>query len=151
LFHPTGKDSLKKICEFLGIKDDDVKMVSVNNAKHIEALGSSPLKDLVNSKSIKLDKEKIAILKSINRRTIKEVLKNKNYNKLSANNPFKMFIEELNDVMQYQNPLKNLSEYCNIEKKELTFPSKMVELLYTSLESWQVGVELTLNAAIELN
>lgn len=151
LFHPTGKDSLKKICGFLGIKDEDVKMVSVNNAKHIEALGSSPLKDLVNSTTIKLDKEKIAILKSINQRTIKEVLKDKNYNKLSANNPFKMYIEELKNVMQYQNPLKNLSDYCSIEKKELTFPSKMIELLYTSLESWQVGVELTLKAAIELN
>lgn len=151
LFHPTGKDGLKKICEFLGIKNDDVKMVSVNNAKHIEALGSSPLKDLVNSKAIKLDKEKIAILKSINQHTIKNVLKHKDYNKLSANNPFKIFIEGLNDVMQYQNPLKNLSEYCNIEKKDLTFPSKMVELLHTSLDSWQVGIDLTLNAAVELN
>lgn len=151
LFHPTGKDGLKKICEFLGIKDDDVKMVSANNAKHIEALGSSPLKDLVNSKVVKLDKEKIAILKSINQHTIKEVLKHKDYNKLSANNPFKIFIEELKDVMQYQNPLKNLLPYCNIEKKELTFPSQMVKLLYTSLDSWQVGIDLTLNAAVELN
>ena len=151
LFAPTGKDGLKKICEFLGIKNDDVKMVSVNNAKHIEALGSSPLKDLVNSKTTKLDKEKIAILKSINQHTIKNVLKHKDYNKLSANNPFKIFIEELKDVMQYQNPLKNLSEHCNIEKTDLTFPSKMVELLHTSLDSWQVGIDLTLNAAVELN
>ena len=151
LFHPTGKDGLKKICEFLGIKNEDVKMVSTNNAKHIEALGSSPLKDLVNSKTIKLDKEKIAILKSINQHTIKNVLKHKDYNKLSANNPFKIFIEELKDVMQYQNPLKNLSEYCNIQKKDLTFPSKMVELLHTSLDSWQAGIDLTLNAAVELN
>lgn len=151
LFHPTGKDGLKKICEFLGINVNDVKMVSVNNAKHIEALGSSPLKDLVNSKVIKLDKEKIAILKSINQYTIKNVLNKGDYKKLSANNPFKIFIEELKDVMQYRNPLKNLSEYCNIEKKELTFPSQMVKLLYTSLDSWQVGIDLILNAAVELN
>ena len=51
-----NKETLKEIAQFLGINRDDVKMVSETNAKHLVALGSKSLKELIESKFVTKNK-----------------------------------------------------------------------------------------------
>ena len=70
---------------------------------------------------------------------------------MNKQNDFKKFILGLKEVLDYKNPLKNLVNYVQIpENKGLTFPSKMVELLYVSLDNWRVDNSLVAKAAKEI-
>jgi hypothetical protein len=147
---PTTKSALNDLFLYLKISDKDVRMVSEGNAKHLEKLGSINLSTIVEKNKVPVDKEKAMIAKQINSTHIKGIIKNKRFASIDDNNPFKKFILELDqindDVKKYQSMLR----YIKIdEKKNLTFPSKMVEFLYLACESWQVGVDRTLDVLIE--
>lgn len=146
-----NKETLKEILDFLGINQQDVKMVSLTNAKHLVTLGSKSLKELIESKSVSYDEEKTSLQNEINKNAVESIVKNFNFKSLPEENDFKKFILGLKEILDYKNPLKNLVKYVQIpENKGLTFPSKMVELLYVSLENWRVDQSLVAKAAKEI-
>jgi hypothetical protein len=151
LTNASCKNTLEDMGKFLGVSMNDVKMVSKTNAKHLDDLGSKNFADLVNSKRIKIDRDKIARANRIERNTIHQVIKHKKFQSLSNDNQFKKMIlsfkEDLDEVKSIGNIIKHI--YIEDDKKTLTFPTKMVEMMYHACSSWQVGVDKVIVALIE--
>ena len=145
------KSTLNDFCEYAGISIDDVRMVSKNNAKFLDTLGSTNLVEVVKKKQSKLSWEKIQQAKHIDFHTTQKISKNSLYSKISDTNPFKIFIDNILELKKEIGKMQSILRHISTEdrKKVLTFPSKMVELFYLSCDSWQVGVEMTLQAVLE--
>ena len=146
-----NKSTLKDFCQYAGIDMADVRMVAKNNAKFLDTLGSTNLSELVKKKQPKLSWDKIQQAKHIDFRSTQQISRNKMYSKISDTNPFKIFVDSILDLKKEIGKLDSILRHISIEDKKnvLTYPSKMVELFYLSCESWQVGVEKTLNAILE--
>jgi hypothetical protein len=146
-----NKSTLKDFCQYAGIDITDVRMVAKNNAKFLDTLGSTNLADVVKKKQPKLSWDTIQIAKHIEFRTALNVSKNKMYSKISDTNPFKIFVDSILEIKKEIGKLESILRHISSEERKnvLTYPSKMVELFYLSCESWQVGVEMTLNAILE--
>ena len=145
------KSTLNDFCQYAGIDITDVRMVAKNNAKFLDALGSTNLADVVKKKQSKLSWDRIQIAKHIEFRTALNVSKNSLYSKISDTNPFKIFVDSILEIKKEIGKLENILRHISTEERKnvLTYPSKMVELLYLSCESWQVGIETTLKAILE--
>jgi hypothetical protein len=146
-----NKSTLNDFCEYAGIKMNDVRMVAKNNAKFLDTLGSTNLADVVKKKQSKLSWDTIQIAKHIEFRTAQSISKNSLYSKISDTNPFKIFVDGILEIKKEIGKLERILRHISTEERKnvLTYPSKMVELFYLSCESWQVGVETTLNAILE--
>jgi len=145
------KSTLIDFCKYAGISIDDVRMVSKNNAKFLDTLGSTNLADVVNKKQSKLSWDKIQQAKHIEFKTAQSISRNSLYSKISDTNPFKIFVDSILDLKKEIGKMESILEHISTEdrKKDLTYPSKIVELFYLSCDSWQVGVEITLQAVLE--
>lgn len=145
------KSSLNDFCEYAGISMSDVRMVAKNNAKFLDTLGSTNLAEVVKKKQPKISWEKIQQAKHIDFSTATKVSKDKMYSRLSDKNPFKIFIDSILETKKEIGKLYSILRHISTEERKnvLTYPSKMVELLYLSCDSWQVGVEKTLQAILE--
>ena len=146
-----NKSTLKDFCQYAGIDMTDVRMVAKNNAKFLDTLGSTNLSELVKKKQPKLSWDKIQQAKHIDFRATQSISKNSLYSKISDTNPFKIFVDSTLEIKKEIGKLESILKYISTEdrKNVLTFPSKMVELFYLSCDSWQVGVEKTLEAILE--
>jgi len=145
------KSTLNDFCQYAGIDITDVRMVAKNNAKFLDTLGSTNLADVVKKKQPKLSWDRIQIAKHIEFRTALNISKNKMYSKISDTNPFKIFVDSILEIKKEIGKLESILRHISTEERKnvLTFPSKMVELFYLSCDSWQVGVEKTLEAILE--
>lgn len=147
---PTQKSTLQEVLSFIGINMDDVRMVAQGNAKFLDALGSKNLANIINTKKISVDIEKVKIVKSLQHRTILDIVKHKDFQKLSVDNPFKKIISEWHDLIQDVKKIDPIIQYIRTDEKyELTFPSKMVEMMYHACGSWQVGISKVVDALLE--
>jgi hypothetical protein len=127
-------------------------MVSKGNAKHLVALGSTPLKDTLENEIVDVEIDDLVFAKQFNRANIDTLVRNKKFQELSEENEFRVFIEGVKNKLDSVKKYHAFSSHIKLdETKELTFPSKVVELLYVSCEAWQVGTEMTLNAALEMD
>jgi hypothetical protein len=145
------KSTLRDFCAYAGIDITDVRMVAKNNAKFLDTLGSKNIAELVKKKQSKLSWDKIQQAKHIEFRTAQSISKNSLYSKISDTNPFKIFVDSILDLKKEIGKMETILRHISTEdrKNVLTFPSKMVELFYLSCDSWQVGVEKTLQAVLE--
>jgi len=145
------KSTLNDFCQYVGIDITDVRMVAKNNAKFLDTLGSTNLADVVKKKQPKLSWDRIQQAKHIEFRTALNISKNKMYSKISDTNPFKIFVDNILEIKKEIGKLESILRHISTEERKnvLTYPSKMVELLYLSCESWQVGIETTLKAILE--
>jgi hypothetical protein len=150
---PSTKEKLQDVLNFLQIKMDDVKMVSENNAKFLDALGSINLATIIAKKKVDIDIDQMIQAKLIEDRTINELVKNKKFQSLDNQNEFKKYVLEqdsiLKDVKKYFGIAKYI-DWDRSKKNELTFPSKMVELFYLACGSWQVGIDRVMDTIIEI-
>jgi hypothetical protein len=147
-----NKSTINALIEFFGIKIDEVRMVSKGNSKHLVALGSESLKDVLEKKVVDVDIDDIVFAKQFNRHNIDTLVKNEKFKKLSEENEFRVFIEGVKNKLDNVKKYHVFSSHIKFDgTKELTFPSKLVELFYASLESWQVGAEKVLDAALEID
>jgi hypothetical protein len=147
---PTSKEKLRDVLAYLKISENDVRMVAESNAKHLKALGSKDLSDVVGSTIINIDKDKMAIAKTLNHHTIYDICKNGRFKKIDSNNEFKKFILSQRDIINEVKKHEIFLKYFVVdEKKSLTFPSSNVKLQYLACESWQVGIEIVLDAILE--
>lgn len=146
-----NKSTLNDFCEYAGIDMTDVRMVAKNNAKFLDTLGSTNLADVVKKKQSKLSWDRIQIAKHIEFRTAVSISNNSLYYKITDANPFKIFVESILEIKKETGKLERILKHISTEERKnvLTYPSKMVELLYLSCDSWQMGVETTLNAILE--
>ena len=145
------KSTLRDFCAYAGIDMSDVRMVAKNNAKFLDTLGSKNLAEVVKKKQSKLSWDKIQLAKHIDFRATQNIFKNKFYSQISDTNPFKIFVDSILDLKKEIGKMESILRHISTEdrKNVLTFPSKMVELFYLSCDSWQVGVEKTLQAVLE--
>ena len=147
-----SKGTINNLIEFFGIKNTEVVMVSKGNSKHLVALGSTPLKDTLENKIVDVEIDDLVFAKQFNRGNIDNIVKNKKFKELSDENEFRVFIEGVKNKLDNLKKFHVFSSHIKLnETKELTFPSKLVELLYASCEAWQVGIDKTLDAAIEID
>jgi hypothetical protein len=146
------KDNLWSALEYLGIDIHDVRMVTERNVKHIAALGSKPINDVINNTIVDYDIEKLKMASHApDRGKINSLVKNKLFVALSDTNEFKKFILDIHSACEYAKKYAPLRYYIKIpEKNSLTFTSNLVKLLYSSLDSWQVSDDLVLKAASEM-
>ena len=158
LYSFKNKDSLWRGLEFVGIDLDDVRMVTERNAKHIEKLGSKPLKDVIDSTIVDYDADKLAEGELIdnNNVDVETISKHKLFKQLSDGNAFKQFINDALETINYAKKFRVIKYFIKTqEKKSLTFTSNLVELLYQSLEcSYHMKdkmIELVLKTALELD
>ena len=149
----NDKQTLKQFCSYAKISIDDVRMVAKTNVQHLDALGSKNLQDVFDKKkNIDLDWEKIKRVRSIDLDTHHKIVKHKLFAQLDATNPLKVFVDSISDSIKEIQKLGNLSENLPyIEKNTLTFGNAMVELMYLACDTWQVGLDRAMKAAIELN
>lgn len=147
------KATLKDFCQYANINTNDVRMVSKNNAKFLDTLGSINLADIVKKKSPKISWDKIQLAKHIDFRTTAQISKHKMYSQIPDTDSFKIFVDNLISVKAEVGKLESVLRHISYDDKKnvLTYPSKMVELLYLACESWQVGIERSLNAILEMN
>lgn len=147
------KSSLQDYCKFAGIKmDTDVRMVSKNNAQHIEKLGSVPLSDAVKKKVVDVDWESLQIVKNISTNAAQQLKKHKLFGQLSDTNPLKIFVDKIINAIKESGKLEQIKCYIKTDEKfELTFPSNLVRLIYLGSDNWQIGVESSLKAALEMD
>lgn len=147
---PTMKETLRDVLSYLGISENDVRMVAESNEKHLKSLGSKNLSDVVGSTVINIDKDKMAIAKTLNAHTIQDICKNTKFKNLDDNNEFKKFVFDQRDIINEVKKHEIFLKYFIVdEKKSLTFPSSSVKLQYLACESWQVGIEVVLDAILE--
>ena len=70
---------------------------------------------------------------------------------MKDSNPFKKMILEFKQILDSVKNVDAIKRYISVDEKiSLTFPSKLVELMYLACGSYQVGIERTLDAALEL-
>jgi hypothetical protein len=147
----NDKNSLVHFCSFAGIELADIRMVSKNNAKFLDTLGSINLADVVKKKSPNISMDKIQLAKNIDFQTAVNVSKNKMYSQVSDTNSFKIFIEGILELKKEIGKMTSILKYISMdEKKDLTYPSKLVELFYLSCDSWQVGIENVIGTILEM-
>jgi hypothetical protein len=149
----TDKQTLKQFCSYAGIGIEDVRMVAKTNAIHLDALGSKNLQDVFDKKKdIDLDWEKIKQVRSIDLDTHSKIVKHKLYSKLDATNPLKVFVDNISESVKEIQKLKSLANNLSyVERNTLTFQNPMIELIYLACDTWQVGVDRAMKAAIEMN
>jgi hypothetical protein len=150
---PSTKEKLQDVLNFLQIKMDNVKMVSENNAKFLDALGSINLATIIAKKKVDIDIDQMIQAKLIENRIVNELVKNKRFQSLDNQNDFKKFILEQDSVLKDVKNFYGISKYIDwdrSEKNSLTFPSKMVELFYLACSSWQVGIERVMDTILEI-
>lgn len=147
---PKDKGTLSEVLSFLGIKTSDVRMVAQGNAKFLDALGSKNLADVINAKKISVDIEKVKIVKEIDNNMVRSIVKNKKFQTLSDENAFKKMILDWHSTMKDVNKIQPLIKFIKVDEKYvLTFPSKMVEMMYHACGSWQVGINRVVDALLE--
>jgi hypothetical protein len=148
----NNKKTINTLIEVFGIKIDEVRMVSKGNSKHLVALGSESLKDVLENKVVNVEIDDLVFAKQFNRHNIDTLVENKKFQELSDENEFRVFIEGVKNKLDSVKKYHAFSPYIKFdETKELTFPSKLVELLYASCEAWQIGIDKALDAAIEID
>lgn len=147
-----NKNTLRAFCNFYGICiNNDLKMVSKRNAEILEKMGSKNIQSFFDSKVLEVDWEKVEIANHINDHTIDSVIKNKKFNTLPDNNEFKCFVLEMKQIIKDTKKNMEIRPHVshvirNNSKKGLTFPTKMVEVLYLACDTWQIGVEKVLDS-----
>jgi hypothetical protein len=151
-----SKDNLWKGLDYLGISMSDVRMVTERNVKHLELLGSKPLKTVIDNTIVDFDADKLATAYLINSSEVESVSKHKLFSQLSDKNEFKKFINDALAAIQYSKKFRIIQEYLRVkEKNSLTFTSNLVELLYQSLEATyhmrSKMIDLVLKTALELD
>jgi hypothetical protein len=152
----TDKRELEAFMSYLGIDMKDVRMVARTNAKHLEELGSINLIDHVKSKlQINLDFDKIQKAKAIDLDKIQKITNHKLFSKLDDENPLKIFIDENKENIEEIKKLKGLGSFVytrhSSKKNELTFENPLVELIYLTCDTWQVGIDKVMKAAVKMN
>jgi hypothetical protein len=151
------KDEFQNLVDYLGISMNEIRMVSKNNAKHLEELGSENFVDFIKPKlNIQLDWEKIELARKIDIGSCEKIKKHKLFSELDDQNPVKVFVESVQDSIKEIQKLKGLKKYVinnseNSDKNKLTFSNPLVELIYLACDTWQVGIDVSMKAAIELN
>jgi hypothetical protein len=149
----NDKSSLKDFLSYAGIDVEDVRMVSKSNAQHLDALGSKNIQEVFDKKNkIDLDWEKIKQVRSIDLDIHQKIVKHKLFSQLDATNPLKVFIDSISESIKEIQKLKRLTgNLPYFEKNSFTFPNPMVELIYLTCDTWQVGLEKAMKASLELN
>jgi len=147
------KQTLKQFCSYANISINDVRMVAKTNAQHLDALGSKNLQDVFDKKkNLDLDWEKIKRVRSIDLDAHKKIVKHKLFAQLDATNPLKVFVDSISDSIKEIQKLGDLSHNLPyVEKNNLTFGNALVELIYLTCDTWQVGLDRAMKAAVELN
>jgi hypothetical protein len=148
----NDKSSFMDFCEFAGINTNDVRMVAKTNAKFLDTLGSINLADVVKKKTPKISWDKIQQAKYIDFSTAVRLSKDKKFSQLPDTNSFKIFVDTILELKREIAKVYSIMKYIPVEdkNKSLTYPSKMVELFYLACDSWQVGVEKTIDAILEM-
>ena len=148
-----NKAMLQEICQYFGIDiDKDVRMVSTNNAKFLDKLGSTNLADVIKKKKIDVDWNLISQCQAIDLQVIENIKKNAKFKALPTTNQFKTFINGMDDGIAETKKLKNLIKFVKDEtKNSLTYPNQLVKLMYLACDTWQVGIDAVMDAATELN
>lgn len=147
----TDKDSVEKYLKYAGINSADVRMVSKANEEVLKKLGSKSLASHVEKNTPSIDFEKIQKARYLNSCTTNQLVKHKLFNKLSDNNPFKIFVNESVSILKEEEKYGDICGYIEEDKKyELTYPSEMVKLLYISGSHWSIGYELVIKSALEM-
>jgi hypothetical protein len=151
--HVNDKSNLKGFCSYAGIRIEDVRMVAKTNVIHLVAGGSENLQEVFDKKKkIDLDWEKIKQVRSIDLDTHQKIVKHKLFSQLDSTNPLKVFVDNISESIKEIQKLKGLTgNLTYLEKNSFTFPNPMIELLYLACDTWQVGVERAMKAAIEMN
>jgi hypothetical protein len=149
----TDKQTIKQFCSYAGIGIEEVRMVAKTNAQHLDALGSKNLQEVFDKKKkIDLDWEKIKQVRSLDLDTHQRIVKHKLFAQLDATNPLKVFVDNISECVKEIQKLKHLAHNLTyVERNSFTFPNPMIELLYLACDTWQVGVERAMKAAIEMN
>ena len=151
-FHLNSKNQIRKFCSYAGISTNDVRMVAKNNAKYLDSLGSQNLADFIASKQPKVDWSKIELVCKLDLDTHSKILKHKLFPKLNDKNPLKQFVDSVSDAVKEIKKLGVLKDSLIVDdKKDLTFPTNTIKLLYLTCDTWQVGVDVAMNAAVEMN
>jgi hypothetical protein len=148
-----SKAMLQEVCQYFGIDiDKDVRMVSTNNAKFLDKVGSINLTNVIQKKKIDVDWNLISQCKEVDLQVIENIKKNAKFKALPTTNQFKTFINGLDNGITEMKKLKNLIKFVKENTKNpLTFPNQLVKLMYLACDTWQVGVDAAMDAATELN
>jgi hypothetical protein len=151
IFTPRTKTQLGDITSFLGINlEKDVKMVAQANAKYLDQLGSKNLADVIGKKKISVDVDKISMSNLIDKSVVQSIVKHKKFQSLSDDNSFKTTILEQNQILEDVKSVESIKKYFKCDdKKSLTFPSKMVSLMYNACRCWQVGADMVIDTLLE--
>lgn len=149
----NDKSNLKGFCSYAGIGIEDVRMVAKSNAQHLDALGSKNLQDVFDKKKkIDLDWEKIKQVRSLDLDDHSKIVKHKLFSKLDATNPLKVFVDNISESIKEIQKLKGLTGNLSyVERNSFTFKNPLVELIYLTCDTWQVGLDRAMRAAVELN
>jgi hypothetical protein len=84
--------------------------------------------------------------------THSKIVKHKLFSKLNDKNPLKQFVDSVSDAVKEIKKLGDLKNSLIVdEKKDLTFPTNLIKLLYLTCDTWQVGVDVAMSAALEMN
>lgn len=149
------KNDLEEFVGYLGINMSDICMVSKNNAKHLVALGSKNFSEYVKTKLNldNLDWNKIAMAHKFDICSVEKIRKHKLFSKLDDENPVKVFVESIQDAVNEYKKLKGMKRFLSSkdEKNKLTIENPVVRLIYLACDTWQVGIDNCMNAAVELN
>jgi hypothetical protein len=99
-----------------------------------------------------VDWEAIQIVKNISTNAAQQLKKHKLFARLSDTNPLKIFVDKITNAIKESGKLEQIKCYIKTDEKfELTFPSNLVRLMYLGSENWQIGVESSLKAALEMD
>jgi hypothetical protein len=149
----NDKSNLKGFLSYAGIAVDDVRMVAKTNATHLDALGSKNLQDVFDKKKkIDLDWEKIKQVRSLDLDDHSKIVKHKLFAQLNATNPLKVFVDNISESIKEIQKLKGLAGNLSyVERNSFTFKNPLVELIYLACDTWQVGLDRAMKAAVELN
>jgi ribosomal protein L12E/L44/L45/RPP1/RPP2 len=147
---PKDKGTLSEVLSFIGINVNDVRMVAQGNTKFLDALGSKNIADVINDKKISIDIEKVKMVKSLDNRMVREIVKDKKFQTLSDENTFKKMILEWHQALKDVVKIEPIIKFIRVDEKYvLTFPSKMVEMMYHACGSWQCGISKVVDALLE--
>lgn len=149
----NDKSNLKGFLSYAGIGLEDVRMVAKSNAQHLDALGSKNLQDVFDKKKkIDLDWEKIKQVRSIDLETHQKIVKHKLFSQLDSTNPLKVFVDNISESVKEIQKLKGLTgNLPYVERNSFTFKNPLVELIYLTCDTWQIGLDRAMKAAVELN
>lgn len=105
-----SKSELRDLLKFLKFSENDIVMVTTNNAKHLAGISTNFL-DYVKTKKVNVDKDDIATISKYNGNSFSDLKKHPKFKNLKQDSDFVVFVNKIVEAFKKVSGYENILRY----------------------------------------